>query len=60
MYEEENPFYCGKCAGNPDYTDEEMLLPVTNSPRMGSCAYDGELDVYAFNPVSAKGHVKPA
>ena len=28
----------------------EMLLPVTNSPRMGVCAYTGELDDYAFDP----------
>ncbi|MDR0583480.1 MAG: hypothetical protein LBG57_03920 [Treponema sp.] len=60
MYEEDNPFFCGECAGNPDYADEDMLLPVTNSPRMGSCAYDGESDVYAFKAVNAKGHVKPA
>jgi hypothetical protein len=58
MYGGDNPFYCAECAGNPEYADEEMLLPVTNSPRMGSCAYDGELDVYAFNPANAKGHLK--
>ena len=54
MYEMDNPFYCGKCAGSNEH--EEMLLPVTNSPRMGSCGYDGELDVYAFNPANAQGH----
>jgi hypothetical protein len=54
MYETDNPFYCGKCAEVHEH--EEMLLPVTNSPRMGSCAYDGELDVYAFNPAKVKGH----
>lgn len=47
----ENPFYCEKCAGK--YADEEMLLPVTNSPRMGVCGYTGELDTFAF--VQPKG-----
>jgi hypothetical protein len=54
MYETDNPFCCGECA--EDHEHEEFLLPVTNSPRMGSCAYDGELDIYAFNPIGAKGH----
>ena len=26
----------------------DMALPVTNSPRMGVCAYEGELDRYGF------------
>lgn len=52
----ENPFYCKKCANK--YDDEGMLLPVTNSPRMGVCGYSGELDTFAFvqpecAPVSA-------
>ena len=25
-----------------------MLLPVTNSPRMGECGYAGEQDIYKF------------
>jgi hypothetical protein len=54
MYETDNPFYCEQCAGVHEH--EEMLLPVTNSPRMGSCAYDGDLDVYTFNPAKVKGH----
>lgn len=42
----EDLFYCEKCAEK--YVDEEMLLPVTNSPRMGVCGYTGELDTFAF------------
>lgn len=36
MYEEENPFFCGKHAKKRD-----ILLPVVNSPRMGVCGYEG-------------------
>jgi len=31
-----------------------MLLPVTNSPRMGACGYEGELDIFMFNPDNFK------
>ncbi len=56
LWDNENPFYCEKCARK--YADEYMLLPVTNSPRMGVCGYTGELDTFAFvqpkcEPVSA-------
>ena len=40
MYEQENPFYCEAHAEDHD-CDEEMLLPVVNSPRMGMCGYTG-------------------
>ncbi|MDR1105917.1 MAG: hypothetical protein LBL44_06130 [Treponema sp.] len=53
MYETDDLFYCGECAGSHEH--EDYLLPVTNSPRMGSCAYDGELDVFAFNPAGVTG-----
>lgn len=46
LWDNKNPFFCEKCAGK--YADEEMLLPVTNSPRMGVCGYTGELDTFAF------------
>jgi hypothetical protein len=42
MYEQENPFYCEAHAEDHD-CDEEMLLPVVNSPRMGVCGYTGPL-----------------
>jgi hypothetical protein len=48
-YESDNPFYCEKCA---EKADEEMLLPITNSLRMGEYAYSGEDDTFAFNPAS--------
>ena len=47
VYSSNNPFYCKKCAEEDDF---DMMLPITNSPRMGECAYDGELDTFAFNP----------
>ena len=31
---------CAECVGKGDY-DEDMLLPVVNSPRMGVCGYEG-------------------
>ncbi len=46
MYESPNPFYCEACAEKHEH--EDMLLPVTNSPRMGECAYCGDTDVYGF------------
>ena len=49
MYESDNPFYCKKCRKR---SDGDMLLPVTNSPRMGECAYSGEDDTFTFNPAS--------
>jgi len=48
VYDTDNPFLCDACAGEHEH--EEMLLPVVNSPRMGECGYDGELDTFAFNP----------
>lgn len=42
MYEQENPFYCEAHAEDHD-CEEEMLLPVVNSPRMGTCGYTGPL-----------------
>lgn len=44
----DNPFYCSDCSRTHEH--EEMLLPVTNSPRMGVCSYCGELDTYEFIP----------
>lgn len=41
MYTSEQPFFCKKCAKTHEC---EMLLPITNSPRMGECGYCGEQD----------------
>lgn len=46
-YYSENPFYCEECA---EKREVDFMLPVTNSPRMGVCGYEGERDTYAFVP----------
>lgn len=51
-WDTENPFYCEDCAKTHEH--EDMLLPVTNSPRMGVCGYCGELDTFAFAPTKGK------
>lgn len=64
IYSWENPFICEACAEkrrelaeNSEDEDEpndelrydvDMLRPIVNSPRMGVCGYEGELDVYTF------------
>ena len=48
-YNSDNPFYCAKCAEKHEC---QMMLPVTNSPRMGECGYEGENDTFAFDPAS--------
>lgn len=53
MYDSDNPFYCRECGEKHDHDD--MLLPVTNSPRMGECGYDGELDVFTFDSAKLAG-----
>ncbi len=54
IYGEESPFYCAKCADDEGLDD--MILPVTNSPRMGVCGYCGEQDVFTYpNPAAQKG-----
>lgn len=46
IYREDDPYFCKDC-----YEERsEFLLRITNSPRMGVCGYEGELDVYAFEP----------
>ena len=47
MYDSREPFYCTACGEQHEH-DEEMRLPITNSPRMGVCGYCGELDKYEF------------
>lgn len=50
-YDNEDHFYCEKCAEKNEEI-YEMVLPITNSPRMGVCGYSGELDTFAFIPRS--------
>ena len=44
----ESEFVCDECA--KDVEDEAALLPIENSPRCGECGYDGELDIWRFDP----------
>ena len=48
MFGEEPSCYCEACAKKSE-VDLDMALPITNSPRMGVCAYEGELDHYGFD-----------
>lgn len=50
MWNDEYPFYCENCLGEHS-CDEEMALPVTNSPRMGECGYGGPMREF-WNPVA--------
>jgi hypothetical protein len=44
----EGDFLCDRCA--EELSDDGMLLPMTNSPRSGECGYDGEQDIWTFDP----------
>ena len=47
----EGGFYCQACVDKEDSEiDPDMLLPITNSPRMGVCAYCGEMDNFGYVP----------
>lgn len=46
IYDNEG-WLCGKCV-KTHKCDEEMLLPVVNSPRVGECAYTGSVEDYEF------------
>jgi hypothetical protein len=48
----DDAFYCKECFENHDCESKEYFLPVTNSPRMGVCAYDGDLDIWTFDPTN--------
>ena len=54
IYDTGNPFLCDDCA--EEHEHEDMTLPVTNSPRMGDCGYEGESDIYAFIPKKRGKH----
>jgi len=43
----EGNLVCETCA---EEEDEDALMPIVNSPRMGECGYDGEQDLWTFNP----------
>jgi hypothetical protein len=54
----ENLYYCADCCEKYDEDEEIALLPVTNSPRMGQCGYDGEYDSFEFDPISISAKKK--
>jgi len=43
IFADDKAWCCDECASKHE-CGEEMLLPVTNSPRVGMCAYTGEQD----------------
>ena len=43
-----NIYRCWKCTGDKDDDGEYVMHPISNSPRMGVCGYDGELDTFEF------------
>ncbi|PKP59265.1 MAG: hypothetical protein CVT88_05890 [Candidatus Altiarchaeales archaeon HGW-Altiarchaeales-1] len=49
----ENAFFCGE-HGEEHECGEDMLLPVTNSPRMGMCGYTGDNDEFYEKKFSPK------
>ena len=48
MWEGEDGVYCDSCYEQHHHDD--VSVPITNSPRCGECGYDGELDVFEFDP----------
>lgn len=54
VYETDNPFFCKSCGEKHFEEVHDFNLPVTNSPRMGVCGYDGDLDIYEFDPGKIK------
>jgi len=53
IYDEGSPFLCDECGEAHEH--EDMLLPVVNSPRMGTCGYEGEMDHFTFYPQKIVG-----
>ena len=41
-------YLCDDCA--EDAEDEAAIMEIVNSPRSGECAYDGEDDIWKFDP----------
>ena len=53
MWEDASPFFCESCMEKHRH---DSVLPITNSPRMGICAYSGELDNYEFDVSQYPSH----
>jgi hypothetical protein len=43
----DKPFFCESCLKEHTHEGDQPPLPITNSPRLGVCRYDGKLDVFA-------------
>lgn len=41
MVEGGKAFFCRRCSGKHECEEDELYLPVLNSPRMGVCGYEG-------------------
>jgi len=54
MWDGEYPFVCEE-----HLEDEEMCLPVVNSPRMGECGYDSDPEQYLFHGPKATDKATP-
>ncbi len=51
VYDEDDPYVCEECAEQHDGEyGYDMMSAITNSPRMGVCGYEGEMDRYNFRP----------
>lgn len=48
IWQKEDSLYCADCADEHEHDD--MMLPISNSPRSGECGYEGELDTFEFDP----------
>ncbi len=48
MWKGVKSFFCDACAEKHEH---QLMLPVTNSPRMGVCGYCGKFDIYEFDPL---------
>lgn len=57
-YTETSSYFCDECAEMHESDEDHRMLPVTNSPRNGECGYEGELDIFNFNPDMMKGKGK--
>lgn len=50
MYE--GAFYCTECADEHE-CGQDMMLPITNSPRSGECGYTGEQDNFEYKKITS-------
>jgi hypothetical protein len=56
-YGSKTAYYCEECHEIHDCPDKGYTLPITNSPRTCVCGYNGELDVWEFDPTKIPGMI---